>query len=67
MLDAGLPPHELTEVTRVVGLAMSQSAEAVRRMVGVAFLEAGDTEEMLGARYIDAVDKLAPRCPSCSR
>ena len=63
MLDAGLPAHELTEVTRVISLAMSQSAEAVRRMVGVAFLEAGDTEEALGARYIDAVDKLAPLVP----
>jgi len=63
MLDAGLPAHELIEVTRVVGLAMSQSAEAVRRMVGVAFLEAGDTEEALGARYIEAVDKLAPLVP----
>jgi adenylate cyclase len=63
MLDAGLPAHELTEVTRVVGLAMSQSAEAVRRMVGVAFLEAGDTEEALGARYLEAVDKLAPLVP----
>jgi adenylate cyclase len=63
MLDAGLPAHELVEVTRVVGLAMSQSAEAVRRMVGVAFLEAGDTEEALGARYLEAVDKLAPLVP----
>jgi adenylate cyclase len=63
MLDAGLPAHELTEVSRVVGLAMSQSAEAVRRMVGLAFLEAGDTEEELGARYIEAVDKLAPLVP----
>jgi adenylate cyclase len=63
MLDAGLPAHELTEVMRVIGLAMSQSAEAVRRMVGVAFLEAGDTEEALGARYIEAVDKLAPLVP----
>jgi adenylate cyclase len=64
MLDAGLPAHELTEVTRVVGLAMSQSAEAVRRMVAEAFLEPGDTEEALGARYIDAVDKLAPLVPA---
>jgi adenylate cyclase len=63
MLDAGLPAHELTEVSRVVGLAMSQSAEAVRRMVGEAFLEPGDTEEALGARYIEAVDKLAPLVP----
>jgi adenylate cyclase len=63
MLDAGLPEHELTEVARVIGLAMSQSAEAVRRMVGVAFLEAGDTEEALGARYLEAVDKLAPHVP----
>lgn len=63
MIDAGLPAHELTEVSRVIGLAMSQSAEAVRRMVGVAFLEPGDTEEALGARYIEAVDKLAPLVP----
>jgi adenylate cyclase len=63
MLDAGLPAQELTEVTRVIGLAMSQSAEAVRRMVGEAFLKPGDTAEALGARYIEAVDKLAPLVP----
>lgn len=64
MLDAGLPAHQLTEVTRVVGLAMSQSAEAVRRMVGEAFLEPGDTEEALGARYVEAVERLAPLVPA---
>src|SRR4051812_11985055 len=50
MLDAGLPKTELTEVARVIGLAMSQSAEAVRRMVGDALLEPGVSEERLGLR-----------------
>jgi adenylate cyclase len=64
MLDAGLPAEELIEVTRVIGLAMSQSADAVRRMVADAFLKPGDSEAELGARYVDAVDKLGPLLPT---
>lgn len=64
MLDAGLPAEELIEVTRVIGLAMSQSADAVRRMVADAFLRPGDSEAELGARYVDAVDKLGPVLPT---
>jgi adenylate cyclase len=64
MLDAGLPEHELSEVARVIGLAMSQSADAVRRLVADAFLQPGDTEEELGARYVAAADALAPLMPA---
>jgi adenylate cyclase len=64
MLDAGLPKNELTEVARVIGLAMSQSAEAVRRMVGDALLEPGVSEERLGLRYTDAVEALGPLIPA---
>jgi adenylate cyclase len=63
MLDAGLPERELSEVARVIGLAMAQSANAVRRLVADAFLQAGDTEDELGARYVAAADALAPLMP----
>jgi adenylate cyclase len=64
MLDAGLPARELTEVARVLGLAMAQSADAVRQLVADAFLQAGDSEDQLGARYVYAVDTLAPLMPA---
>jgi adenylate cyclase len=61
--EAGLPEGELTEVARVIGLSMAQSADAVRRLVAEAFLEPGDSEATLGARYVDAVETLAPLIP----
>jgi adenylate cyclase len=61
--DAGLPERGLSEVARVIGLGMSQSADAVRRLVAEAFLEPGDSEAVLGARYVDVVEKLAPLIP----
>jgi adenylate cyclase len=64
LLDAGLPRTELTEVARVIGQGMSQSAEAVRRMVGDALLKPGDSEDSLGARYAEAVDRLEPIMPA---
>jgi adenylate cyclase len=64
MLDAGLPERELIEVARVIGLAMSQSADAVRRLVADAFLQAGDSEDELGVRYVGAADALTPLMPN---
>src|SRR5437764_4148419 len=63
MTAAGWPERELTELARMIGLAMSQSADAVRRLVAEAYLRAGDTEEQLGARYVQATDTLAPLIP----
>lgn len=64
MLDAGLPDRELIATARVLSLAMSQSAEAVRRLVAKAYLNAGDSEEKLAARYVEAADALSPLIPS---
>lgn len=63
MLEAGLPKQGLTEAARVIGLAMSQSAEAVRQLVAGAYLNPGDSEATLGARYVEVVEKLAPVMP----
>jgi adenylate cyclase len=63
MLDAGLPRRELTEVARVIGQGMSQSADAVRRLVGDALLEPGLSEYELADRYTNAIDTLAPVMP----
>lgn len=59
-LDAGLPRKEVLEVSRVVGQAMAQTAEALRRMVGDALLEPGDSEYTLALRYWDASEQLGP-------
>ena len=63
MLDAGLPDRELIAAARVLSLAMSQSAEAVRQLVADAYLNAGDSEEKLAARYVEAADALSPLIP----
>ena len=64
MLDAGLPREEVLEVARVLSQGMAQSAEAVRSMVGNAFLRPGDSEATVGLRYIQAFDALAPLVPT---
>jgi adenylate cyclase len=63
LVDAGLPRAELIEVARVLSLGMSQTADAVRRLVGNAMLHPGDSEFTVGLRYSDAVDQLAPLVP----
>jgi adenylate cyclase len=62
-LDAGMPRQELLEVARVLSLNMTHTTEAIRRMVGNALLEPGDSEFTVGLRYAEAVDKLAPLVP----
>lgn len=64
MLDAGLPERELIAAARVISLSMSQSAEAIRRLVANAYLNAGDSEEKLAARYVQAADALSPLMPA---
>jgi adenylate cyclase len=62
-LDAGLPRQELLEVSRVLSQGMANSAEAVRRVVGNAMLQPGDSEDTLALRYARAADQLAPLVP----
>jgi adenylate cyclase len=58
--EAGLPDEGMIEVARVLGQSMARIAEAVRTMVGEAFLQPGDTERALGLRYAEAVEQLGP-------
>lgn len=58
--DAGLPDDGLVDVARVLGQSMARTAEAVRTMVGEAFLQPGATERDLGLRYAEAVEQLGP-------
>jgi adenylate cyclase len=62
-IDAGMPREGVLEVARVLGLNMWQITEAVRRMVGDALLEPGDSEFTAGLRYAEAVDELTPLVP----
>jgi adenylate cyclase len=64
MLEAGIPDRELIAMARVLSLSMSRSAEAIRRLVAHAYLNAGDSEEKLAARYVEAADALSPLMPA---
>jgi adenylate cyclase len=57
---AGLPDDGLLEVARVLSDAMAHAAEAIRRLVGEAFIRAGDTEHEVGMRYERAARELMP-------
>lgn len=59
-LDLGLPRDGLLDVARVLGQGMSQTADAIRRLVGDTFLQEGDSEYTLGLRYAEAADGLTP-------
>jgi adenylate cyclase len=63
-LDAGLPRQELLEVSRVLSQGAANTAEAVRRVVGNAMLQPGDSEYTLALRYAQAADQLTPLLPS---
>jgi adenylate cyclase len=60
MVDAGLPKDELLEVTRAIGVAMSQVTAASRGLVGRAMLRPGDSELDVAHRYLDAAQTLRP-------
>jgi adenylate cyclase len=60
LADAGLPRAELVVAARTVSQCMSQTAEALRHLVGDALLEPGVSEPALGRRYVDAVEDLGP-------
>jgi adenylate cyclase len=64
LMDAGLPREEIVEAARTIGQTTAQIAEAVRRLVGNALIEPGDSEQALGTRYAEAADQLAPLVPA---
>jgi adenylate cyclase len=60
LVDAGLPVDELLEVTRAMGVAMSQVSAASRGLVGRAMAHRGDTELDVARRYLGAAQALRP-------
>jgi adenylate cyclase len=64
LVDAGLPRGEVVEAARTIGQTTAQIAEAVRRLVGNALIEPGDSEQALGTRYAEAADQLGPLVPA---
>jgi adenylate cyclase len=58
--DAGLQPHDMLEVTRILGRALSQAADVMRRMTLSLVLEPGADEHDLAMRYADATAQLGP-------
>mgnify|MGYP002622696008 FL=1 len=60
LLDAGLPEEGLLEVTRVIGLAMSQVAAANRALIVDAMIREDDTELDIARRFAAAATALEP-------
>jgi adenylate cyclase len=59
-LDSGLPADRIVDVNRVIGRAMAQVAAAIHSLVGETYLHAGDTEDVVAARYAAAAQALLP-------
>lgn len=60
-IDNGLPADRIVDLNRVIGRAMAQVAAAMRSLVGETFLlHAGDTEDVVAARYEAAAQVLLP-------
>jgi adenylate cyclase len=59
-LDSGLPADRIVDLNRVIGRAMAQVAAAIHSLVGETYLQAGDTEDVLAARYAAAAEVLLP-------
>jgi adenylate cyclase len=60
LLDAGIPPDGLLEVTRVIGIAMSQLAAANRTLITQALIQPDDTEYEVANRLAGAAKALTP-------
>jgi adenylate cyclase len=58
--EAGLPEEGMLEVTRVIGLAMSQVARAVSQLTADTILQEGDTERDVAIRFAEAARELTP-------
>ena len=59
-LDAGLPEGALLDVTRVIGLAMSQVSRAVSLMTAQVVIESAESERDVAVRLADAAEMLNP-------
>lgn len=60
LLDAGLPEEGLLEVSRVIGISMSQLAAANRALIADAMVREGDTEYDVAMRLAAAARSLQP-------
>lgn len=61
LLDAGVPEETALELTRVMGQSSARVAEAVRTLLGEAFLRPGDNERDLGRRWAELARTLGPQ------
>jgi adenylate cyclase len=59
-LDAGLPEEGLLEISRIIGLGMSQLATTNRDVIGDVFIEPGVNERELALRYAAAAETMRP-------
>lgn len=60
LLDLEIPEDEMLQVSRVIGMNMSQLAAASRGLGVRAFASPGDTELEVGNRFASIVEGLAP-------
>jgi adenylate cyclase len=58
--EAGLPEEGMLEVTRVIGLAMSQVARAVSQLTAETMLREADTERDVAVRFAAAAREMTP-------
>ncbi|MQA76009.1 MAG: adenylate/guanylate cyclase domain-containing protein [Solirubrobacterales bacterium] len=58
--EAGVPEEGILEVSRLLGMTMSQLAAANRRLIADAFLREGDNEYDVAVRFADAARSFTP-------
>jgi adenylate cyclase len=58
--EAGLPEEGILEISRLLGMTMSQLAAANRRLIVDAFLRQGDTEHDVATRFAAAAEGFTP-------
>lgn len=58
--DAGIDPDDMLEIARILGRALSQAAEAMRRMTLQLVLDPSSDEHELAMRFADAAAQLEP-------
>jgi adenylate cyclase len=59
-LDAGLPPEDMIEVTRVLGRGLAQATEAMRAVALKLVLRPGAGEDELAYAFADVAARLTP-------
>jgi adenylate cyclase len=60
ILELGVPEDELLEISRLLGISMSQFAAANRNMAGRVFASPDDTEKEIATRYAALQEHFAP-------